>query len=177
MEKEYRRTSFIEIIKGEVLGLIFGFIGALIVVTVKKESPSSLFYIIPAILGLVSLLVDLIGNLRPLIKIDQEKITRYKFSLLKKNRVAVALPWQRIKSIDLSLAGPGFLKYKIRLTLKSDEDECLMAVNTQSDFSDLLKEVFSRAVTARFTPQTGSVVKQHFKELLQLNPNLSTQTA
>jgi len=172
MAKDYRRNSFSDIIKGEILGLIFGFLGALLVVTIKKESPSSLFYIIPAVLGISSLVVDLVGNLRPFIRTDQEKIVKYKFSLLKKEAIAVSLPWQKIKEVDLNLVGFGFIKYKFRLSLKSG-DQSLTAENTVTDFKDLLKEVFSRATIASYNEDTRQIISLYFKELLHVNPSLS----
>jgi len=167
MAKDYRRNSLTEIIKGEILGLVFGFLGALLVVTIKKESPSSLFYIIPAVLGISSLVVDLVGNLKPFIKTDQEKIVKYKFSLLKKEAIEVSLPWQKIKEVDLNLVGFGFIRYKFRLSLKSG-DQCLAAENTISDFKDLLKEVFSRATNASFNEETKKIISRYFKELSHL---------
>ena len=172
MAKDYKRNSFTEIIKGEILGLVFGFLGSLLVMTLKKESPSSLFYIIPAVLGISSLMVDLVGNLKPFIRTDQEKIVKYKFSLLKKEAIAVSLPWQKIKEVDLNLVG--FIKYKFRLNLKS-EDQCLTAENTISDFKDLLREVFSRATNATLNEETKMIVSRHFKELSHLIIGLSTK--
>lgn len=174
MVKDYRRTSFSEIVKGELLGLVFGFLGALLVTTLEKESPSSLFYIIPAVLGISSLVVDLVGNLRPFIRTDQEKIVKYRFSLLKKDAIAVSLPWQKIKEIDLSLVGFGFLKYRFRLSLKLDK-QTLTAENTISDFKDLLKEVFSRATSATLNEETKMIVSRYFKELSHLIIGLSTK--
>jgi uncharacterized membrane protein YeaQ/YmgE (transglycosylase-associated protein family) len=172
MAKDYKRNSFTEIIKGEILGLVFGFLGSLLVMTLKKESPSSLFYIIPAVLGISSLVVDLVGNLKPFIRTDQEKIVKYKFSLLKKEAIAVSLPWQKIKEVDLNLVG--FIKYKFRLSMKSN-DQCLTAENTISDFKDLLSEVFSRATNATLNEETKMIVSRYFKELSHLIIGLSTK--
>jgi len=174
MAKDYKRNSFTEIIKGEILGLVFGFLGSLLVMTLKKESPSSLFYIIPAVLGISSLMVDLVGNLKPFIRTDQEKIVKYKFSLLKKEAIAVSLPWQKIKEVDLNLVGFGFIKYKFHLSMKSN-DQCLTAENTISDFKDLLSGVFSRATNATLNEETKMIVSRHFKELSHLIIGLSTK--
>jgi len=159
-------------VKGELLGLVFGFLGALLVTILEKESPSSLFYIIPSVLGISSLVVDLVGNLKPFIRIDQEKIVKYKFRLLKKETVAVSLPWQKIKEVDLNFVGFGFIKYKFRLSLKSG-DQCLTAENTISDFKDLLREVFSRATSASSNKETKQIINRYFEELLRLIPSLS----
>ena len=175
MTKNYRRTALREFVKDEILGIVFGFLAVLILKLFKEESPSSLFYIVPAVMGLVAFLANLLGNLKPFIRTDPEGITKFKFSFFGNPEIGVFLPWQKIKEIDLNLFGLGFLKYKIRLTQKSNH-ETLTADYTVSEFRELLKEVFSRATQAQYTEETKKTVSQFYKELTQLVPALSVKT-
>ena len=174
MTKNYRRTALREFVKDEILGIVFGFLAVLILKLFKEESPSSLFYIVPAVMGLVAFLANLLGNLKPLIRTDPEGITKFKFSFFGNPEIGVFLPWQKIKEIDLNLFGLGFLKYKIRLTLKSEE-ETLTADHTVSEFKQLLKDVFSQASRAVYSEETKKTVSQFYKELTQLVPALSVK--
>jgi len=161
--------------KDEILGIVFGFLGVLILKLFKEESPSSLFYIVPAILGLIAFLFNLLGNLKPLIRTDPQGIAKFKFSLFWVPETEVFLPWQKIKEIDLSLSGLGWLKFKIRLTLITPEQN-LAVDHTVSEFKELLKDVFSQTIQAKYTQETKKIISQFYKELTQLIPTLSDKT-
>ncbi len=167
MIKYYKRTSLGEIVKDELLGLVFGFLGALILKLFKEDSPSTLFYLVPAFLGLTALITNLLGNLAAYIRTDTEGITKFKFSLFKTPGVDVYLPWQKINEVDLKVSGIGFLKYKVCLRLKGN-DQSITVNHTVSDFKELLRDVFSRATSARYGRETTEVINVFYKDLINL---------
>src|SRR3989304_7485179 len=151
MNKEYKKVSWAEIIKDEILGLVFGFLAALLVYWLKKEPPTQLFYIVPATFGLISLIFNLLSNSQPFIIIDQEKVTQNKLNPLKRNVTRVVLKWNEITEISFEYTR--FPRLRLRLELKG-KDKLLPAENDMSDFKDFVKEVLVRSHNAYYSQKT-----------------------
>ncbi len=171
MNKAYKKVSWSEIIKDEILGLFFGFLAALLVVWLKKEPPSQLFYIVPAIFGLVSLIFNLLSNSQPFIIIDQEKVTQNKLNPLKRNVPRMVLGWNEITEISFDYTS--FPRFRLRLELKG-KDKTLQAENDMSHFKDFVKEALVRSYNANYSPKTIANLNKFMKDLLPMVASLKT---
>lgn len=171
MNKEYKKVSWTEIIKDEILGLVFGFLAVLLVVWLDKEPPSQIFYIVPAIFGLVSLIYNLLANMGTFISIDQEKVTQNKLNPLKKNVPRVVLRWNEIKEVNFDYTS--FPRFRLRLELKGKE-KTLQAENDMSHFKDFVKETLVRSYNASYSPKTLANLNKFMKDLVPMVASLKT---
>ena len=171
MNKEYKKVSWSEILKDEILGLVFGFLAALLVAWLKKEPPGEIFYIIPAVFGLVSLIYNLLSNLGSFISIDQEKITQNQLNPLKRNIPRVVLRWNEIKEVNFDYTS--FPRFRLRLELKG-KDKTLQAENDMSHFKDFVKEALVRSYNASYSPKTLANLNKFMKDLIPMVAPLKT---
>ncbi len=166
MTKYFRKVGIREFIKDELLGIVFGLLAAGIVALFQDKKPGAMFYIVPAGFGLLSLLINLVNNIRPFLKTDTSGITKFKFALFGELQSDIFFAWVEIRKIELRFSGLKFLPLGLKLVLKSAAEEIIIN-STTSNFDELLKDVLIRADSAMIDESTKRNLGTFYKDQAQ----------